>query len=111
MLRQAADGQQALALLQAEPFDMVLMDMLMPVMDGIEATQHIRQQCPPPLRQVPILALTANVNTEDHQRCMAAGMNGLVLKPFERQQLSALMDEQLLQSTAFVARWASAASA
>ena len=111
VLRQAADGQQALALLQAEPFDMVLMDMLMPVMDGIEATQHIRLQCPPPLRQVPILALTANVNTEDHQRCMAAGMNGLVLKPFERQQLSALMDEQLLQSTAFVARWASAASA
>ena len=111
VLRQAADGQQALALLQAEPFDMVLMDMLMPVMDGIEATQHIRLQFPPPLRQVPILALTANVNTEDHQRCMAAGMNGLVLKPFERQQLSALMDEQLLQSTAFVARWASAASA
>ena len=106
VLQQAGDGLQALALLQAEPFDMVLMDMLMPVMDGIEATRQIRHQLPPPQRHVPILALTANVNTEDHQRCMAAGMNGLVLKPFDRQQLSALMDEHLLQSTAFVARWA-----
>jgi signal transduction histidine kinase/CheY-like chemotaxis protein len=110
VLRQAGDGQQAVALMQAEPFDMVLMDMLMPVMDGIEATQYVRNQLPAPQCQVPILALTANVNTEDHQRCIAAGMNGLVLKPFERHQLSGLMDEALMKSPAFVARWQASAS-
>ncbi len=101
---QAADGQEALKALHTDSFDLVLMDMLMPVMDGIEATRRLRTQWPSPQRDVPILALTANVNTDDHQRCNAVGMNALVLKPFERQRLCALMEEQLLLSPAFLQR-------
>ena len=110
LLKQAADGQQAFQTLQAETFDLVLMDMLMPVMDGIEATRQIRKNLPQPTCLVPIVGLTANVNTEDHQRCLDAGMNGLALKPFERHQLSDLMDEALMKSPAFVARWHASAS-
>ena len=101
---QAADGQEALAALRSDSFDMVLMDMLMPVMDGIEATYKLRTEWPSPQRDVPVLALTANVNTEDHQRCKAVGMNALVLKPFERQRLCTLIEEHLLLSPAFLQR-------
>ena len=101
---QAADGVQALEALQAKTFDLVLMDMLMPVMDGIEATRRLRTQWPSPQRDVPVLALTANVNTEDHQRCQAVGMNALVLKPFDSQRLCNLIEEQLLLSPAFLQR-------
>jgi CheY-like chemotaxis protein len=104
VLVQAGNGQEALDILQHEPFDMVLMDMLMPVMDGIEATRRLRTEWPLPQRDVPVLALTANVNTADHQRCSDVGMNGLALKPFERQALCALMEEQLLLSPAFMQR-------
>jgi len=82
----------------------VLMDMLMPVMDGIEATKRLRTEWPAPQRDVPVLALTANVNTDDHQRCMDVGVNALVLKPFERLKLCALIEEQLLLSPAFMQR-------
>ena len=104
VLVQAGNGQEALDILQHEPFDMVLMDMLMPVMDGIEATRRLRTEWPLPQRDAPVLALTANVNTADHQRCSDVGMNGLALKPFERQTLCALMEEQLLLSPAFMQR-------
>jgi CheY-like chemotaxis protein len=103
-LVQAGNGQEALQALERESFDMVLMDMLMPVMDGIEATRSLRTEWPVPQRDVPVLALTANVNTEDHQRCMQVGVNALVLKPFERAKLCALIEEQLLLSPAFMQR-------
>jgi len=104
VLVQAGNGQEALDALAAEPFDMVLMDMLMPVMDGIEATRRLRTAGAWPQREVPVLALTANVNTADHQRCTDVGMNGLALKPFEREALCALIEEQLLLSPAFMQR-------
>jgi signal transduction histidine kinase len=103
-LVQAGNGQEALDVLQQQAFDMVLMDMLMPVMDGIEATKRLRTEWPAPQRDVPVLALTANVNTEDHQRCMEVGVNALVLKPFERLKLCALIEEQLLLSPSFMHR-------
>ena len=103
-LVQAGNGQEALDALRGQTFDMVLMDMLMPVMDGIEATHKLRTEWPAPQRDVPVLALTANVNTEDHQRCMEVGINALVLKPFERLKLCALIEEQLLLSPAFMQR-------
>jgi CheY-like chemotaxis protein len=104
VLVQAGNGQEALDALTAEPFDMVLMDMLMPVMDGIDATRRLRTAWAWPQREVPVLALTANVNTADHQRCTDVGMNGLALKPFERETLCALIEEQLLLSPAFMQR-------
>jgi len=103
-LQQAGNGQEALDALSKQAFDLVLMDMLMPVMDGIEATRRLRTQWPVPQRDVPVLALTANVNADDHQRCLDVGVNAMVLKPFERPKLCALIEEQLLLSPAFMQR-------
>jgi signal transduction histidine kinase/CheY-like chemotaxis protein len=100
----AGNGQEALDALHKERFDMVLMDMLMPVMDGIEATRRLRADLPSPQNDTPVLVLTANVSSEDHQRCTDVGANDLVLKPFERQQLCALIEEHLLLSPAFMLR-------
>jgi len=83
----AGDGQQAVAAVaQAQPpFDLVLMDLQMPVMDGCTATRLIRQARG--LQLLPIVAMTANVMAEDREACLAAGMNGHVGKPFELDDL------------------------
>ncbi|MEW6676964.1 MAG: PAS domain-containing protein [Pseudomonadota bacterium] len=82
----AADGHAAMAALTDGSFDLVLMDMQMPGMDGLETTRHIRALAPP-AGQVPIVALTANAFPEDQARCLAAGMNGYVAKPIRRDSL------------------------
>jgi len=71
----AVNGMEAVALAAREHFDVVLMDVQMPVMDGVEATQRIRR-LPPPAGEVPVLALSANVMPAERERYMAAGMNG-----------------------------------
>jgi CheY-like chemotaxis protein len=71
-------------------------------MDGIEATTQIRQSLAPPLCDVPVVILTANVNQQDHQRCEQAGVDGLMVKPFDRIKLCALLEEQLLSSSTFL---------
>lgn len=76
----AADGEQALGLLQSEPFDLVFMDCQMPVMDGFEATRRIRR-LDSPMRDVPIVAMTAHVLPGDRDRCLEAGMNDYLAKP------------------------------
>jgi signal transduction histidine kinase/CheY-like chemotaxis protein len=101
-LHQAETGKQALAFLASQPCDLVLMDMVMPEMDGIEATALIRQTLAPPVCNVPVVILTANVNQQDHQRCEQAGINGLMVKPFDRVKLCALLEEQLLSSSSFL---------
>ncbi|MFM8443708.1 MAG: response regulator [Methylococcus sp.] len=79
----AQDGQQALERLQAtaDPFDAVLMDIQMPVMDGLEATRALRND--PRTRALPVIALTASVMEEDRKEAMAAGMNAFLTKPLE----------------------------
>ena len=104
LLSQAENGEQALSMLQQNTVDMVLMDMVMPEMDGIEATQQIRQTLPEPQRHVPVLILTANANAQDHQRGQQAGINGLMVKPFDRLKLCELIEEQLLSSGLFLQR-------
>ncbi len=80
------NGEQAVARVGQDRFDVVLMDVQMPVMDGIEATRRIRK-LPRPAGQVPILALTANVMEGEQQRCLAAGMNRVLTKPIDWDRL------------------------
>ena len=81
----AGNGQIALDMLQTDTFDVVLMDMQMPVMDGITATEAIRRQ--PRFDKMPILAMTANAMQRDAERCMAAGMQDFITKPIEPKRL------------------------
>ncbi|RVT87681.1 PAS-domain containing protein [Inhella crocodyli] len=87
----AADGRLAVDLLRAgaDQFDVVLMDMQMPVMDGLMATRCIRQELQ--LTQLPIVAMTANAAASDREQCLAAGMNAHVGKPFDLTQLVQLL--------------------
>lgn len=75
------NGQQCIDRLETDSFDLVLMDIHMPVMDGIEATKIIRNQIQ--LKDMPIIALTANVMKEDVEHYLQVGMNGYIPKPFE----------------------------
>jgi CheY-like chemotaxis protein/nitrogen-specific signal transduction histidine kinase len=95
-IREVADGVEALAALQQEPADAVFMDMLMPHMDGITCTERIRQTLPTGVRDVVVFGLTANVNPEDLHRFRAAGLDGLMLKPFDWRQLCAETERLLL---------------
>src|SRR5690606_21913417 len=75
----AENGAVALAKLQQSGYDLVLMDMQMPVMDGLEATREIRRR--PGLQTLPVVAMTANAMVSDRQRCLDAGMNDHIAKP------------------------------
>ncbi|MEW6645612.1 MAG: ATP-binding protein [Pseudomonadota bacterium] len=84
----AANGQEALTALQGDEFDVVLMDVQMPEMDGIEAARRIRQLPDQRKAQIPIVALTAHVMREDVERFLAAGMDAIVEKPLDMEKLN-----------------------
>jgi signal transduction histidine kinase len=82
------DGLKAFeAVRDGEGFDVILMDLLMPEMDGQTATRKIRTELPEPLRSTPIIALTANSDKDELARCLECGMNESMLKPFNRNLL------------------------
>jgi len=85
----AENGQLAVDILttQADHFDVVLMDLQMPVMDGLQASRHIRSELK--LTKLPIIAMTANVLPNSKQDCMDAGMNDFISKPFVSKDLLA----------------------
>ncbi|MCK6417153.1 MAG: response regulator [Giesbergeria sp.] len=85
----ARDGQEALALVARHRYDLVLMDMQMPVLDGLEATRQLRAQ--PALVHLPIVAMTANAMDADRQRCLDAGMNDHLAKPVVPERLWAVL--------------------
>jgi signal transduction histidine kinase/CheY-like chemotaxis protein len=93
---EAVDGQKTLDVLREHTVDMVFMDMVMPVMDGIDATRLIRQEPLARISQVPVLGLTANVNPLDLERFKAAGLNDVMLKPFEPAQLFERIEQLLV---------------
>jgi signal transduction histidine kinase/CheY-like chemotaxis protein len=86
----AEDGQQALSQASQSDFDLVLMDIHMPVMDGLSSARHIRA-LPGERGQVPIVALTADVMNDAQTQAVAAGMNAFLSKPLQKTQLQAVM--------------------
>ncbi|MDX1690906.1 MAG: ATP-binding protein, partial [Acidimicrobiia bacterium] len=87
------DGSEVLERLAAEPFDVVLMDVQMPEMDGLEATRRIRSAELMGDDHVPIVALTAHAMDTDRTACLAAGMDGFVTKPFRADDLVTTLEE------------------
>ena len=86
----AHDGVQALDKARSHHYDIVLMDIHMPEMDGLTCTQHIRA-LPGPQSQVPIVALTADVMNEAEARAYAAGVNAFISKPVQRDKLESAL--------------------
>jgi PAS domain S-box-containing protein len=98
-----ADGAEAVNVLESTPYDLVLMDMRMPVMDGIEATRHIRDPHSAVLNHdIPIIALTANAMQSDREACHAAGMNGFLAKPIRKAELTEALNRWLRTGDAAV---------
>jgi hypothetical protein len=91
----AGNGNQALELLGRESFDCILMDVQMPEMDGIEATQHIRKLPDPVKSSIPIIALTANALKGDSEKYIAAGMSDYLAKPFDEERLFRVISRNL----------------
>jgi two-component system, sensor histidine kinase and response regulator len=88
----ADDGRKAVAAHAGDKFDVILMDVQMPDLDGLEATQLIREAEKKTGAHVPIIALTAHAMSEDKDRCLAAGMDDYLSKPFTAAQLFAVME-------------------
>ena len=82
----AGDGEQAIAAIRAKAYDLVLMDVQMPVMNGLEATRLLRAD--PAFADLPIVAMTANAMHGDRERCLRAGMNAYVSKPIDTRVLA-----------------------
>ncbi|HYG63959.1 MAG TPA: response regulator [Thermoanaerobaculia bacterium] len=85
----ARNGREAVAACHRQPFDLILMDVQMPEMNGIEATAAVRASEREHGRRTPILALTAGTTPEENESCRIAGMDGCLLKPVREQDLSA----------------------
>ncbi len=90
----AASGEEALDLLATQPFDAVLMDCQMPELDGYETTRRLRASEPAGQR-VPVIAVTADALPENRQRCLEAGMDDYLAKPFRSAELAQILDRRL----------------
>ena len=86
-ITQATGGAEALAHLRQASFDVMLLDMVMPDVDGLAVIRSLRDTFDAPVRDLPVLALTASANPVDHDKCLAAGMNEVLNKPLDQQQL------------------------
>lgn len=95
----ANNGEEAIELLHKKHYDCVLMDAQMPIMDGFEATRRIRASVA--LAKIPVIAMTANALGEDRERCLAAGMNDFISKPFKPDSFYTVLAEWLPERGAF----------
>jgi two-component system, sensor histidine kinase SagS len=85
----AENGKLAMEYLENDLPDIILMDCHMPEMDGYEATRRIKGDIR--IKDIPVIAMTANALDSDRQKCMDAGMNDFITKPFDRKELEDLM--------------------
>ncbi|MBL7750242.1 MAG: response regulator, partial [Chitinophagaceae bacterium] len=91
-ITEAENGADAIRLLREQPFDLVLMDLQMPVMDGLNATFQIRNELK---LTIPVIALTASAMRRDNERCFQVGMNDYVTKPFNEEELVGVIQKNL----------------
>ncbi|HEV3253014.1 MAG TPA: response regulator [Candidatus Acidoferrales bacterium] len=91
----ATNGREALAALENEPVDLVLMDVQMPEMDGLEATAAIREREKLTGAHLPIVAMTAHAMKGDREKCLASGMDGYITKPIQIRELLAVIEDHL----------------
>jgi CheY-like chemotaxis protein len=89
----ARDGLEAVKMATSEPFDVIILDILLPKLDGFEAAARIRAH--PRTHNTPILAATALYRDKDRARCIASGCNDHIAKPFTHRQLQARLDDLL----------------
>lgn len=93
----AVNGKRALSALEKTAFDLVLMDVQMPEMDGLEATQKLREHEKTTGKHQPVVAMTALVMKGDRERCIAAGMDGYLSKPIRPQELDEVLDAYIVK--------------
>jgi CheY-like chemotaxis protein len=103
----ASNGVDVPAVLEEQPFDLVLLDVQMSEIDGIEATAMIRAREHTTNRHIPIIAMTARAMEGDQERCLAAGMDGYLSKPMKAEELYRAMDRVLQGGSTLIAPTAS----
>lgn len=96
----ANNGKEALAALEDDCFDVVLMDLEMPEMDGLEATAEIRNREGSEAVRLPIIAMTAHAVTGFRERCRTAGMDGYITKPVQPEELFSTLEKAVIQLSA-----------
>ncbi|MFZ2472396.1 MAG: response regulator [Methanothrix sp.] len=99
-----SNGREALLALERQHYDIILMNLSMPEMDGLQATRQIRRSCPPTL-QPKIIALTACILPNSREICLEAGMNDFMPKPFKVNELAQVLSKHMLileRQTAFM---------
>ena len=91
----AVNGKEAVDLATSHLPDLILMDIMLPVMDGLQATRLIREH--PLTQSTPILAMTAKVTSEDKEECLRSGCDDFIAKPFTSKQLTSIIEKLLKQ--------------
>ena len=97
-VERAVDGKNAVEIFRNHPegtFDVILMDIMMPVIDGLTATNSIRSLNHPDAKKIPIIAMTANAFKKDKEKCLAAEMNAHLPKPIEIENVKKVLCEQI----------------